>query len=53
MLGIRTSLLFRTINAIANSKFYQMNITDIHNETEVLTHYRKQTRIHNEKTNTE
>ena len=48
MLGIRTSLLFRTINAIANSKFYQMNITDIHNETEVLTHYIKQTRIHNE-----
>ena len=47
MLGIRTSLLFRTINAIANSKFYQMNITDIHNET-VLTHYIKQTRIHNE-----
>ena len=29
-----------------------MNIIDIHNETKVLTNYRKQTRIHNSKTNT-
>ena len=26
----------------ANSKFYQMNIKDIHDKTEVLTNYRKQ-----------